>query len=67
MLSSVISVLLLTVLFFLPFFQLWVNDKVLLFIGGVYAFLFVPVTVGFVKPNILEQQNIIVKLKRKYG
>jgi len=64
--KQAIAVLLLTVLFFLPFFQLWVNDKVLLFIGGVYAFLFVPVTVGFVKPNILEQQNIIIKLKRKY-
>ena len=36
----------LTVLFFIPFFNIWVNDKVLLLIGGIYAFLFVPLTVG---------------------
>ena len=62
---SIISVLLLTVLFFLPFFQLWVNDKLLLVMGGLYAFLFVPVTVGFVKPNLLEQQSFVSRLKRK--
>ena len=62
---STISVLLLTVLFFLPFFQLWVNDKLLLVMGGLYAFLFVPVTVGFVKPNLLEQQSFVSRLKRK--
>ena len=38
--------LLLTVLFFIPFFNIWVNDKVLLMLGGLYAFLFVPLTVG---------------------
>ena len=62
---SIISVLLLTVLFFLPFFQLWVNEKLLLVMGGLYAFLFVPVTVGFVKPNLLEQQSFVSRLKRK--
>ena len=57
--------MLLTVLFFLPFFQLWVNEKLLLVMGGLYAFLFVPVTVGFVKPNLLEQQSFVSRLKRK--
>lgn len=63
--KQAIAVLLLTVLFFLPFFQLWVNDKLLLVMGGLYAFLFVPVTVGFVKPNLLEQQSFVSRLKRK--
>jgi len=63
--KQAIAVCLLTVLFFLPFFQLWINEKILLFMGGLYAFIFVPVTVGFVKPNILEQQNLLIRLKRK--
>ena len=58
-------VLLLTVLFFLPFFQLWVNQKILLASGIMYAFFFVPLMVGFVKPNILEQNSLVIKLKRK--
>jgi len=60
-----IAVCLLTVLFFLPFFQLWINEKILILIGGLYAFIFVPVTVGFVKPNLLEQQNFLFRLRRK--
>ena len=59
------AVCLLTVLFFLPFFQLWINEKILILIGGLYAFIFVPVTVGFVKPNLLEQQNFLFRLRRK--
>lgn len=63
--KQAIAGLMLTVLFFIPFFNIWVNDKVLLIIGGIYAFLFVPLTVGLVKPNLLEQQTIIFRLKRK--
>eukprot|EP00092_Neocalanus_flemingeri_P010251 GFUD01011046.1.p1 GENE.GFUD01011046.1~~GFUD01011046.1.p1 ORF type:complete len:416 (+),score=51.02 GFUD01011046.1:295-1542(+) len=64
--KQAIAGLLLTVLFFIPFFNLWVNDKVLLIIGGLYAFLFVPLTVGLVKPNLLEQQTIIFRVRRKF-
>lgn len=63
--KQAVAGLLLTVLFFIPFFNIWVNDKVLLIIGGVYAFLFVPLTVGLVKSNLLEQQTIIFRVKRK--
>ena len=60
-----VSVLLLTVLFFLPFFQLWINAKLLLLMGGLYAFLIVPVTVGFVKPDLLQQQTFLIRIRRK--
>ena len=58
-----ISVLLLTVLFFLPFFQLWVSVKILLLLGVLYAFLFVPLIVGLVKQNRAEQQIVISRIK----
>ena len=58
-----ISVLLLTVLFFLPFFQLWVSVKILLLLGVLYAFLFVPLIVGLVKQNLTEQQIVISRVK----
>ena len=58
-----ISVLLLTVLFFLPFFQLWVSVKILLLVGVLYAFLFVPLLVGLVKHNLTEQQIVISRVK----
>ena len=58
-----VSVLLLTVLFFLPFFQLWVSVKILLLLGVLYAFLFVPLIVGLVKHNLTEQQIVISRLK----
>lgn len=64
--KQAIAGLLLTVLFFIPFFNIWVNDKILLIIGGIYAFLFVPLLVGLVKPNMIEQRNIITKMKRKF-
>jgi len=63
--KQAIAVCLLTVLFFLPFFQIWVNPKVLLLLGGLYAFLIVPITVGFVKPNLLQQQTFVIRIRRK--
>jgi len=63
--KQAVAGLLLTVLFFIPFFNIWVNDKVLLMLGGLYAFLFVPLTVGLVRPNLLEQQTILFRLQRR--
>ena len=50
-------------LFFLPFFQLWVSVKILLLVGVLYAFLFVPLLVGLVKQNLTEQQIVISRVK----
>jgi len=63
--KQAIAVCLLTVLFFLPFFQIWINTKVLLLLGSLYAFLIVPITVGFVKPDLLQQQTFIIRIRRK--
>ena len=62
-LNTRISVLLLTVLFFLPLLKLWLNVNVLLLLGAVYAFLLVPLLVGLVKPSLSQQQIVIYRVK----
>jgi len=61
--KQAIGGLMLTLLFFLPFFTFWLNDVFVLSIGGLYGFLFVPLAVGLVRPNQAEQDQIVDRLR----
>merc|ERR1719278_712006 len=63
--KQAVAGLMLTLLFFLPFFTIWLNDVFVLSLGGLYGFLFVPFAVGLVRPNQTEQDQLVDRLKAK--